>query len=185
MSLSENNKRSLLDLAYRSIEMGLKTGHPLNIDLREYSGELSRQKATFVTLEKDHILRGCMGMLEPVLPLAEDVCENAYSAAYKDPRFPPVKKVELKDLTIVLSVLSKPEAIQFCSEEDLILQLRPELDGLILQCGSRTGTFLPTVWKTLPLPEHFLQHLKQKAGLKQNYWSDQIKVFRYTTELIF
>jgi AmmeMemoRadiSam system protein A len=184
MSLNEKNRRSLLDLAYRSIESGLKTGHPLNINLRDYSTELSQQRATFVTLEKNKQLRGCIGMLEAVLPLAEDISENAFSAAFKDPRFPPLHQSELKDLEIHLSILSPSEEINFTSEEDLIAQLRPNLDGLILESGSRRGTFLPSVWDSIPDPVQFLRHLKQKAGLAKNYWSDQIKVYRYTTEKI-
>ncbi len=184
MSLNEKNRRSLLDLAYRSIESGLKRGHPLYINLRDYAPELSQQRATFVTLEKNKQLRGCIGMLEAVLPLAEDISENAFSAAFKDPRFPPLEKSELKDLDIHLSILSPSEQIEFSSEEDLISQLQPHIDGLILVTGSRKGTFLPSVWQSIPAPDQFLQHLKQKAGLAKNYWSDQIKVYRYTTEII-
>ncbi len=184
MLLNEKNRRSLLDLAYRSIESGLKTGHPLSINLRDYSAELAQQRATFVTLDKNKQLRGCIGMLEAVLPLAEDISENAFSAAFKDPRFPPLEKSELKELDIHLSILSPSKQIEFSSEDDLISQIRPHIDGLILVTGSRKGTFLPSVWQSLPAPDQFLQHLKQKAGLAKNYWSDQIKVYRYTTEII-
>lgn len=184
MLLNEKNRRSLLDLAYRSIETGLKTGHPLNINLRDYSEPLSQQRATFVTLEKNQQLCGCIGMLDAVLPLAEDVCENAYSAAFKDPRFPALTKSGFKDIDIHISILSQPEIMCFISEEELISQIRPELDGLILECGSRKGTFLPSVWESIPTTTQFLQHLKQKAGLAKDYWSDQVKVYRYTTEII-
>ncbi len=184
MLLNNKNRRSLLDLAYRSIETGLKTGHPLSINLRDYSAELSQQRATFVTLEKNKQLRGCIGMLDAVLPLAEDVCENAFSAAFKDPRFPPLEKDELNNLDIHLSILSPAKEMEFNSEEDLIKQIRPNIDGLILQSGSRRGTFLPSVWLSIPTADQFLQHLKQKAGLPKNFWSDQIKVLRYTTEFI-
>ena len=184
MSLNETNRRSLLDLAYRSIEIGMKTGHPLNVNLRDYPAELSQQRATFVTLEKNKQLRGCIGMLEAVLPLAEDISENAFSAAFKDPRFPPLGEPEFKDLEIHLSILSPSVEINFTSEDDLIAQLRPNIDGLILENDSRKGTFLPSVWQSIPESEQFLRHLKQKAGLAKNYWSDQIKVYRYTTEII-
>ena len=184
MSFNETNKRSLLDLAYRSIETGMKTGHPLNVNLRDYPVELSQQRATFVTLEKNKQLRGCIGMLEAVLPLAEDISENAFSAAFKDPRFPPLSESELKDLEIHLSILSPSVEINFTTEEDLIAQLRPNIDGLILENDSRKGTFLPSVWQSIPESEQFLRHLKQKAGLAKNYWSEQIKVYRYTTEII-
>ncbi len=184
MSLSELHRQILLDLAYQSIETGVKTGHPLSINLRDYPAELSKQAATFVTLEKNDQLRGCIGMLKAILPLAEDVCENAYSAAFKDPRFPPLELSELAEIDIQISILSSPEAIQFSSEQDLIDQIQPEIDGLILESGFRKGTFLPSVWKSIPHPVQFLQHLKQKAGLDKHYWSDQIKVYRYRTEIV-
>jgi len=184
MLLNKKNKQILLDLAYQSIQTGLDKGHPLSINLRDYPFELSQQRATFVTLEKNKQLRGCIGMLDAVLPLAEDICENAYSAAFKDPRFPKVEQEELADLDIHLSILSPSEEIIFTSEQDLITQIRPNIDGLILESGSRKGTFLPSVWQSIPTSEQFLQHLKQKAGLAKNFWSDQIKVYRYTTEMI-
>jgi AmmeMemoRadiSam system protein A len=184
MSLNKEHQKILLDLAYRSIEMGLKEGHPLSINLRDYPAEFAKQRATFVTLEKNHQLRGCIGMLEAVLPLAEDICENAYSAAFRDPRFDPVQASELKNLTLHLSILSPAEPITFESEQDLIQKIRPHIDGLILVSGGRRGTFLPSVWESIPTPSQFLKHLKQKAGLAKDYWSDQIKVFRYTTEVI-
>ena len=184
MSLSEKKRQILLDLAQQSIQSGMETGNPLSIDLRDYPFELSKQRATFVTLEKNKQLRGCMGMLNAILPLAEDVCENAFSAAYKDPRFPPLEYSELEDIDISLSILSPSEEIEFTSEQDLISQIQPHIDGLILENGERSGTFLPSVWKSIPTSEQFLQHLKQKAGLAKTYWSDQIKIYRYTTEII-
>jgi len=184
MLLNKKNKQILLDLAYQSIQTGLDKGHPLSINLRDYPFELSQQRATFVTLEKNKQLRGCIGMLDAVLPLAEDICENAYSAAFKDLRFPKVEQEELADLDIHLSILSPSEEIIFTSEQDLITQIRPNVDGLILESGSRKGTFLPSVWQSIPTSGQFLQHLKQKAGLAKNFWSDQIKVYRYTTEMI-
>ncbi len=184
MLLNKKNKRILLDLAYQSIQTGLGTGHPLSIDLRDYPNEFSQQRATFVTLEKNKQLRGCIGMLEAVFPLAEDVCENAFSAAFKDPRFPPVEQAEIDELDIHISILSPSEEILFTSEQDLIAKIRPNIDGLILQSGSRKGTFLPSVWQSIPTSKQFLQHLKQKAGVAKNYWSDQIKVYRYTTETV-
>jgi AMMECR1 domain-containing protein len=72
----------------------------------------------------------------------------------------------------------------FSSEQDLLNQIQPNIDGLILQEGNLRGTFLPSVWQQLPDPNQFLRHLKQKAGLPSNYWSNTIKVYRYTTEII-
>ncbi len=183
MSLSNEHRQTLLKLARQSIENGFKTGHPLSVDLRDYPKELIKQRATFVTLEKNHTLRGCIGMLEAVFPLAEDVAENAFSAAFKDPRFPPVQKSEIRELEIHISVLSEPEPMTFGSEEDLLAQIRPNIDGLILEEGSHRGTFLPSVWEQLPDKKQFLRHLKNKAGLPADYWSDTLKVSRYTTEM--
>ena len=69
------------------------------------------------------------------------------------------------------------------SEADLLAQLRPNIDGLVLEetATRQRGTFLPAVWETLPDPATFLAHLKQKAGLPRDYWSDALRVSRYTT----
>lgn len=184
MSLTEKDRRRLLDLAKLSITHGLNTGKALKIELNDYPPELTVPRATFVTLQKQGQLRGCIGMLEAVRPMAEDVAENAFSAAFKDYRFPPLEADELDALDIHISILSPAEPIAFTSEQDLIDQLRPGIDGLILEEGFKRGTFLPSVWESLPDPRQFLQHLKQKAGLPPHYWSDSIKISRYTAEII-
>jgi len=207
MSLNNANRQRLLDLAKSAIQHGLQTGRPLNIDLDDYPEELTERRATFVTLEINHQLRGCIGMLEAFRPLAEDIAENAFSAAFKDPRFPPLQEDELADLEIHLSLLTAAEPIAFTSEQDLISQLQPgidglileepdiynvaakreqlpRIDGLILEQSRRRGTFLPSVWASLPEPEQFLRHLKLKAGLAPDYWSENIRIYRYRTEII-
>lgn len=183
MSLNKSQKSQLLQLARDSIRLGLETGKPLRVDLQIYPAELTVDRACFVTLERQGQLRGCIGMLEAVRPLVEDVAENAFSAAFRDPRFPPLTKEELADLDLHISILSPAESMSFDSEQDLIAQLRPGVDGLILQDGYRRGTFLPSVWEQLPDARLFLRHLKQKAGLPPDYWSDTLKISRYTTEM--
>jgi AmmeMemoRadiSam system protein A len=111
-----------------------------------------------------------------------DVAHNAYAAAFMDPRFLAVTEDELENLEIHISVLTPAVAMTFDSEEDLLKQIRPGIDGLVLEDGRHRGTFLPAVWESLPDVKSFLQHLKQKAGLPDNYWSDSLKVSRYTTE---
>ena len=140
------------------------------------------ERATFVTLNKFGELRGCIGHLEAIQPLIADVAENAFNAAFRDPRFQPVTASEFGDLEVHISVLSPPEPMVFTSEADLLRQIRPGIDGLILEDGAYRGTFLPSVWEQLPDPAQFLAHLKMKAGLPPNYWSDTLKVSRYTTE---
>ena len=184
MSLNEECQQRLLELARSSIQHGLQNGKLLKINLADYPPEIIEQRATFVTLHLRHQLRGCIGVLKAIRPLAEDVVENAFSAAFKDSRFSPLSADEFKDLEIHLSILTTAEPVSFATEQDLLNQLQPDIDGLILEEGHRRGTFLPSVWETLPQPEQFLRHLKQKAGLPAEYWSDKIRIYRYRTEMI-
>ena len=185
MSLNKEQQLRLLDLAKSSIQHGLQTGRPLKINLTDFPAELTERRATFVTLHKHHQLRGCIGMLEAVRPLAEDIAENAFLAAFRDPRFPPLAADEFDKLDIHLSILTPAEPVSFTSEQELITQLQPGIDGLILEEGRRRGTFLPSVWEQLPEPQQFLRHLKQKAGLSPDYWSENIRISRYRTEMIY
>ncbi|MEJ2427194.1 MAG: AmmeMemoRadiSam system protein A, partial [Candidatus Thiodiazotropha sp.] len=89
---------------------------------------------------------------------------------------------ELHHLELHISILTPSEPMLFESEEDLLRQIRPGIDGLILQEGRHRGTFLPSVWESLPDARDFLTHLKQKAGLPSHYWSDNLEVYRYETE---
>lgn len=181
-----NNERQqlLLKVAKDSIAYGLTQGKPLPVDANDYSVQLQEIRATFVTLEINKQLRGCVGMLEAVQPLVVDVANNAFLAAFRDHRFAPVSQTEHPHLEIHISILSPPETMIFESEEDLIGQLRPNIDGLIMQDGGRRGTFLPSVWQSLPEPRQFLQQLKVKTGLSQSYWSDTLQVSRYCCEII-
>jgi len=182
-ALSSEDRQTLLDLARTSIKKGL-CGKTFTIKPQNYSAALQAQGASFVTLHVDKKLRGCIGTLEAEQPLVQDVVKNAYAAAYSDPRFPALTWPEFEHLDVHLSILNPPEPIHFESEEDLLRQLRPGVDGLILKDGFNRGTFLPSVWESLPQPRDFLQHLKLKAGLPPDHWSDTIKVDRYTTESI-
>lgn len=186
MSLSElgvEDRRVLLGLARGSIERGL-CGQELRVVLEDYSAVLRTARASFVTIEVDASLRGCIGSLEPRRPLVTDVAKNAHASAFGDPRFPALTWPEFERLDIHISILSVPEPMHFASEEELIGQLRPQVDGLILEEGYRRGTFLPAVWETLPEPREFLRQLKRKAGLPADFWSGDICVSRYTTESI-
>ena len=180
--LSEEHRRQLRDLAYASISHGLETGTALQINVTDYPAELQAIRATFVTLHRNKQLRGCIGILKPVRPLAEDVAYNAWAAAFKDTRFSPLGASELDDLDIHISILGTPEEMDFSSEADLVEKVRPGTDGLILEEGYNRGTFLPSVWESLTDPHEFVNHLKLKAGLPADYWSDTVKIKRYTVE---
>ncbi len=174
----------LLDVARRSIERGPDRGGPLPVDPDGYPAPLREIGSTFVTLTLDGELRGCIGSLEATLPLVADVSRSAFRAAYHDPRFAPVSAAEREHLEIHISLLGLAEPMSFSSEEDLLSQLRPGVDGLILRDGSRQATFLPDVWESLPDPRDFLARLKQKAGLSEAHWSSTLEVSRYETRSI-
>jgi AmmeMemoRadiSam system protein A len=178
---STEEQASLLRVALASIDAGLETGSPLKVNPESYPSALSAQGASFVTLTRHGDLRGCIGSLVPVSSLVEDVAHNAFAAAFRDPRFPMLSAAELQDLEIEISVLGPTEPVEFSTEAELLDKLRPGIDGLVLQDGRHRGTFLPLVWESLPNPADFLVHLKQKAGLPGNYWSDSLEIERYTT----
>ena len=181
--LSSEDRQTLVQLALASIKEGLD-GQKLKVDPANYSSALQEPGASFVTINVVDELRGCVGSLEAARSLALDVTHNAHAAAFSDPRFPALKLEELRDLHVHISLLGPPEAVDFTSEADLIRQLRPGVDGVILQEGTYRATYLPTVWEALPDPRQFLQQLKRKAGLSPDHWSEKIEVQRYTTESI-
>ena len=182
MAYSTATRLSLLQVALSSIESGLHSGTPEAINSQEYSQELRKFRACFVTLKTGPSLRGCIGSLEAHRRLVEDVAANAFAAANRDPRFQKLNREELDSIDIGISVLGPSQALTFDSQQTLLDMLRPGQDGLILQDRNARGAFLPTVWKSLPEPKEFLDQLKMKAGLTADYWSDTLEVWRYSTE---
>ena len=170
---------ALLDLAEASIAHGLRNGRPLALARADYPDQLHRHTASFVTLHLDGELRGCTGTAVACRPLAEDVAENAFNSAFGDPRFDPLAEHEAGRLDTDVSLLTDPEPVAFSSEDDLIAGLVPGRDGLILEAGGKRGLFLPQVWDVVAGPREFLSHLKIKAGLKENFWSPDIRISRF------
>jgi AmmeMemoRadiSam system protein A len=136
--------------------------------------------ACFVTLSQGERLRGCIGTLKAHRPLLEDVKSNARSAAFRDPRFPPLAVHELDHTTVEISLLSLLEPISFADEADALSQLRPGVDGIVFEYGYHQSTFLPQVWEDLADPAEFMATLKQKAGLPPDFWEPGVKLARYT-----
>ena len=129
--------------------------------------------ASFVTLTENGELRGCIGSLAAWRPLLEDVRANAVSAATQDPRFAPMTPGELPAVAIEVSVLSAPRPLPVSSLSEAYAALRPGVDGVILETGTRhRATFLPRVWQDLPYPAQLLQHLWLKAGLAPGVWHE-------------
>ncbi|KZB73551.1 MULTISPECIES: AmmeMemoRadiSam system protein B [Thalassospira] len=173
---------AMLDLCRQSILHGMETGAPLQVSANEVGPALAAPGACFVTLKKAGQLRGCIGSIISHAPLATDLCENAFKAAFRDPRFAGLSRAEIgDDLELSISVLSPPHPFGFADEADFISKLTPFEDGIILSDGNRRGLFLPQVWDQLPDPKDFLAHLKRKAGLAMDHWSPNMRAERFIT----
>ena len=177
---SEMEKELLLQTAADSIDYGLLRHEPFPVVVDRFPSRLQAEGASFVTLHLHDQLRGCIGSTEAYRPLILDVASNAFAASQRDPRFSPVTPEELADLALSVSILSLPEAIPFQDEEDLLRQLQPGQDGLIIDDGSHRATFLPQVWEQLPDRHEFLHHLKRKAGLRAGHGSCAFTARRYS-----
>lgn len=142
---------------------------------------LGQAGACFVTLHKAGSLRGCCGSVMARRPLFEDIRANALRAAFDDPRFFPLEQAEWDEISLSVTLLSPLQAISFESEADLLSQLQPHRDGLLIEDAGRRALFLPAVWKTAPDKQEFLAHLKAKAGLPSEHWSSTFRASRFTT----
>lgn len=172
----------LLDAASVAVTTAVRTGTPPAVDLDAAPDVLRAPGASFVTLERNGRLLGCIGSLEPRRALLADVVDNALGAAFRDPRLPPVTADDLPELTVKVSVLSPLEPVAADSEADLLARLRPGVDGVLLSAGGRRATFLPAVWASLPDPAAFWRHLLAKAGLPPGAWPAGAQVWRYTAQ---
>jgi len=173
MQLTEQDKKNLHDIARQSIAAGLEKKPPA--PFTDVSGVLREPRGAFVTLHLRGQLRGCIGLIEPVKPLAATIQEMALAAAFGDPRFPPLTIQEFRDIDIEISVLSPLRRIKNVDE------IQVGVHGLYICQGSRRGLLLPQVateyrWDR----DTFLEHTCSKAGLSPLAWKDpetQIYVF--------
>lgn len=178
MNTDEVKGTLLISLARAAIEAELGT------NTLDRPGEpwLDESAATFVTLEKKDQLRGCIGTIEPFRSLFDDVTDNARAAAFRDPRFQPVRVDEWPSICVEVSVLTPLTELVVGSEQELFEKLEPTIHGLVLKQGYRQATFLPSVWDQLPEPRDFVAQLKKKAGIAPSHWSDDMLVFTYTVD---
>jgi AmmeMemoRadiSam system protein A len=168
--LTAAERTFLLELARKSLSSVTASGGLPEAAAQDVPPKLAAKRACFVTLTKNGALRGCMGHLMAIEPLHQAVAENARNAAMRDPRFPSVQADELAQIKIEISVLTEPQPLTFTSPEDLLSKLRQQEDGVLLNIGPRTATFLPQVWAQLPDKAEFLNHLSQKAGCEASAW---------------
>lgn len=184
-TLGYDEQATLLRVARASIEHVLCTGRPLDVEVSLFPPGLREPRASFVTLRSsDGELRGCIGELEPSRALVASVADRARAAAFGDPRFPPLCADELDALEIHVSVLLPLAPIDAPSEAGLIAQLRPGIDGLLIDDGLRRATFLPAVWNSLPDPGAFVHALRTKAGMADGVWPATLRAWRYEVEEI-
>lgn len=177
---AKHNKTDLQNIVKQALEHAV-VNKQFTPNRDNYPDVLFNKGASFVTLTRKGELRGCIGSLLPSRAIALDIADNAFQAALKDSRFSPLSAEELKDTDFNISLLTGYERIRCQNEEELLSQIKPEIDGLVIRDGDRQGLFLPSVWKQLPNKKEFLTNLKIKAGLSPTYWSDKMKIYRFRT----
>jgi len=182
--LERASRSQLLQTATEAIESQLERRVAAGPDEAALPPELREPRASFVTLTVGGELRGCCGTLEPRRPLATDVWHNARASAFGDPRFQPLEAREWHRVDLEVSVLSPLERVPVRTEAELIAQLVPGEDGLVVAWRGSRATFLPKVWEQLRDPVEFLGHLKRKAGWAPEFWAEDVEVWRYFTEVI-
>jgi len=177
---SNKNKHTLLQIARKAITNAVFKEPSFQISMDTLPVELKEDGASFVTLTIEGMLRGCIGSIEAVEPLALDVQRHAVDAALADPRFQPVTIDELDSILIEISILTKPQPLECPAPENRHTCLEPGVDGVLIQSGLHRATFLPQVWEKLPDPVQFLEFLCQKAYLERNAWKQpEIEVLTY------
>ena len=184
-NLTQKQGQALVALARHAILERVKRSNLLDeaINKTLQDKRLNEKRGTFVTLNKEGELRGCIGTLTATETITDGVKRNALNAALHDQRFPPVSADEIDGLHIEISVLTEPAPLEYSDGMDLISKLRPGVDGVIIRQGAARATFLPQVWDQLPAPEDFLTQLCLKAGLAGETWQNtKIEVLIYQVQ---
>ena len=178
--LSQEEGKELLGLARNSIDSYFSKA---DIDLERYK-KFDKKQGVFVTLNKNHQLRGCIGYPEPVMSIMKAVTESAVSVT-RDPRFPPLSGEELDKIVVEVSVLTEPELIDVKDPKEYPKNIKIGQDGLVIEKGFNRGLLLPQVpveWKWDA--EEFLANLCMKAGLPSGMWLESgVKIYRFQSEI--
>jgi len=179
MNLTKDDKRVMLIIARRAVENNLGIGEPIKIDTFNFP-ILKERCGAFVTLTKNRQLRGCIGYILSNDFLYETIHDAAIQASSRDPRFSPVKKNELKDIKLEISLLSVP--FKMNSYDDIIVGTH----GLIVSENGRRGLLLPQV----PIEhnmdkDEYLSSLCLKAGLSPNLWKEKVLNIEMFTATVF
>jgi len=180
---SARDKEILLQTAREAVDAAVEGDELPAIDVESHSSILKSKGVSFVTLTRNGRLRGCIGAMEPYQALILDVQDHAAAAATRDFRFPPVCRDELPEIKIEISRLTPLVPLKFCSTDEIIDQLHPHVDGVLIKTGGRRATFLPQVWEKVPDPEQFLNQLCLKMGASPDHWrSGLVDIYTYQVE---
>jgi len=186
-SLNQKQGEILVKLARKTIMENL--GKKMAFDeARQLSDALTdscfkESRGTFVTIKIDGRLRGCIGSLTSNESIHTGIRRNALNAAFRDPRFSPLTVDEFEHVDIEISILTKPQPLEYTDYSDLLSKLRVNVDGVIIRKGRAGATFLPQVWKQLPEPDIFLSRLCAKAGLSTDSWKNtKLEVLTYQVQ---
>ncbi len=181
INLSQADLDELAVMAWQVITNAVKY-QEFTLPAKPNNSNLEIKAATFVTLHLSGELKGCIGNYQPTESLWQSVCRHVYASAYEDYRFAALTENEIGKLTMELSLLSELSAVQNNGEQQLVEQLRPKVDGLLLSYKDSSAIFLPSVWRTLKSPRLFVKALKQKAGWPEYFWSKDIRVFIFNIQ---
>ncbi len=173
ISLNKDEKNELLKIARYTISYYFS--HGKIPEIKPKNKKLYKKYGVFVTLKKYGLLRGCIGILRPIYPLYLAVEKAAISSAFSDPRFPPLKKDELKKVKIEISVLSDFYKISSIKE------IKVGRDGLLIINPHGSGLLLPQVAKEYGWNKfEFLSHTCNKAGLSDDCWKKrETTIYRF------
>ncbi|MCD8024433.1 MAG: AmmeMemoRadiSam system protein B [Candidatus Gastranaerophilales bacterium] len=184
-------KKYYSDLVLEICKKSIQENKKINVrilggknDDKLYPAVFDETGASFVTLEKNGHLRGCIGSIIAHKSLYSDLISNAKASAYNDPRFNPVSLEEINEIKIAVSLLSNPMPIEFGSENELLNEIRAEIDGIIIKDKEKRAVYLPSVWEQIPDKRMFLNSLKIKAGFSENYFSETFEAYRFETVYI-
>jgi AmmeMemoRadiSam system protein B/AmmeMemoRadiSam system protein A len=173
---TEGEKKELLALARKAVTEYVTNGKSPETDVKNQ--KFKTDGAVFVTIKENGSLRGCIGHIQAIMPLYQSIMRNAVAACSSDPRFPPMKKEELKDMEIEISILSP-----FMSLKD-VKDIKVGKHGLYIIKDNQTGLLLPQVatefgWNR----DEFLEHVCMKAGLPKDAWKDA-ELYTFTAEIL-
>ncbi len=182
IELNKEQKEILLKIARGSIQEAVTGEKIINKKkLIEKFPWLQEKGAVFVTINKEHHLRGCIGSIIAHRTLLDDLIENAKSAALRDPRFKPLQREELNSIDIEISILTMPKELPYKDITDLKQKIKKGKDGVILNYNGYQATYLPSVWEQLESFESFFATLCQKARLPSNCLEFHPTIYTYET----